>query len=141
MVTYESLHKKSKEKMKKKLKEITKGNRPISSQQLAQELKLFITGWVNYYRIGRMKIFLRETDQWLRRRIRMIYWKRWKRVRTRYRNLQKLGINKYTWQWANTRKSYWHTANSFILTRTLTNDRLRSWGFISALDYYNSINL
>lgn len=137
-----TVHKKSKEKMKKELKKITKRNRAISSQQLAQELKLFITGWVNYYKIGSMKMFLRETDQWLRRRIRMIYWKRWKRIRTRYRNLQKLGINKYqAWQWANTRKSYWHTANSFILTRTLTNDRLKSWGFISALDYYNSINL
>lgn len=41
-----TVHKKSKKKMRKKLKEITKRNRPISSQQLTQELKLFITGWV-----------------------------------------------------------------------------------------------
>lgn len=137
-----TVHKKSEKKMKKKLKEITKRNRAISSQQLGQEIKIFITGWVNYYKIGDMKIFLKRIDQWLRRRIRMIYWKRWKRVRTRYRNLQKLGISKNrAWQWANTRKSYWHIAHSFILTRTLTNDRLKRWGFISALDYYNSINL
>ena len=45
------------------------------------------------------------------------------------------------WEWANTRKSYWRISNSFILARTLTNDRLKSWGYISALDYYNSINL
>lgn len=110
-----TVHRKSKEKMKKKLREITKRNRPISSQQLSEELKLHIMGWVNYYRIGDMKEFLKKTDKWLRRRIRMIYWKRWKRVRTKYRNLQKLGINKRkAWEWANTRKSYWHTANSFI---------------------------
>ncbi|EDS75674.1 hypothetical protein CLOSPI_00184 [Thomasclavelia spiroformis DSM 1552] len=42
---------------------------------------------------------------------------------------------------ANTRKSYWHIANSFILSRTLTNERLKRYGFISALDYYNFINL
>lgn len=137
-----TVHRKSKEKMKKKLKEITKRNRPISSQQLSEKLKLYIMGWVNYYRIGDMKKFLKKTDAWLRRRIRMIYWKRWKRVRTKYRNLQKLGINKRkAWEWANTRKSYWHTAKSFILSRTLTNERLKSWGYISALDYYNSINL
>ena len=137
-----TVHRKSKEKMKKKLREITKRNRPISSQQLSEELKLYIMGWVNYYRIGDMKKFLKKTDAWLRRRIRMIYWKRWKRVRTKYRNLQKLGINKRkAWEWANTRKSYWHTAKSFILSRTLTNERLKSWGYISALDYYNSINL
>ncbi|WP_301081020.1 group II intron maturase-specific domain-containing protein, partial [Thomasclavelia cocleata] len=139
-----TVHKKTKEKMKKRIREITKRNRPISSIQLSYELELFIRGWVNYYKIADMKKFLKETDEWSRRRIRMIYWKRWKRIRTRYRNLQKLGINKpKAWEWANTRKSYWRISisNSFILTRALTNDRLKSWGFISALDYYNSINL
>ncbi|WP_272482134.1 group II intron maturase-specific domain-containing protein [Thomasclavelia spiroformis] len=109
---------------------------------MAKELKEYITGWVNYYRIANMSKHLREIDSWMRRRIRMIYWKRWKLVRTRYRNLQKLGINKSkAWEWANTRKSYWHIANSFILKRTLTNEVLKIYGFISALDYYNSINL
>lgn len=139
-----TVHKKTKEKMKKRIREITKRNRPISSIQLSYELELFIRGWVNYYKIADMKKFLKETDEWSRRRIRMIYWKRWKRIRTRYRNLQKLGINKpKAWEWANTRKSYWRISisNSFILTRALTNDRLKSWGFISALDYYNFINL
>lgn len=89
-----------------------------------------------------MRGYLGKVDSWLRRRIRMIYWKRWKLVRTRYRNLQKLGIDRNkAWEWANTRKSYWHIANSFILSRTLTNERLKRFGFVSALDYYNSINL
>ena len=137
-----TVHKKSKEKMKRRIKEITKRNRPISSKELAQELKLYITGWINYYRIADMRGYLGKVDSWLRRRIRMIYWKRWKLVRTRYRNLQKLGIDRNkAWEWANTRKSYWHIANSFILSRTLTNERLKRFGFVSALDYYNSINL
>lgn len=137
-----TVHKKSKEKMKKRIREITKRNRPISSKQLSYELKLYIKGWVNYYKIADMKVYLKNMDRWIRRRIRMIYWKRWKLIRTRYRNLQKLGINKNkAWEWANTRKSYWRISNSFILARTLTNDRLKSWGYISALDYYNSINL
>ncbi|WP_373155985.1 group II intron reverse transcriptase/maturase [Clostridium sp. AUH-JLR23] len=137
-----TVHKKSKEKMKRRIKEITKRNRPISSKELAQELKLYITGWINYYRIADMRGYLGKVDSWIRRRIRMIYWKRWKLVRTRYRNLQKLGIDRNkAWEWANTRKSYWHIANSFILSRTLTNERLKRFGFVSALDYYNSINL
>lgn len=137
-----TLSKKAKTKMKKRIKDITKRNRSISSQQLANELSLFIRGWVNYYKIASMKRFLREIDTWMRRRIRMIYWKRWKRVRTRFKNLQKLGVNKQkAWQWANTRKGYWHIANSFILSRTITNERLTQWGFVNALDYYNSINL
>lgn len=137
-----TVHKKSRDKMKKRIKEITKRNRPVSSKQLAEELKSYIVGWVNYYKVGNISMFLEKIDKWMRRRIRMIYWKRWKLVRIRYRNLIKLGINRSkAWEWANTRKSYWHIANSFILARTITNDRLRQWGFINALDYYKSINL
>jgi hypothetical protein len=71
----------------------------------------------------------------------MIIWKQWKRIRTRGRNLMKLGIIKYkAWEWANTRKGYWHTANSFILTRSVTSDRLRQAGYIFFLEYYRSVN-
>ena len=137
-----TVHKKSKEKMKKRIREITKRNRPISSKQLADELRQFIVGWVNYYKIAKMQEFLMKIDKWMRRRIRMIYWKRWKLVRTRYRNLRVLGINHTeAIRWANTRKSYWHIANSYILTCTLTNDRLEQFGFISSLEYYKTINL
>ena len=87
--------------MKKRIREITKRNRAISSKQLAEELKLFIRGWVNYYRIAKMYSILKEIDGWMRRRIRMIYWKRWKHVKTRFRNLIRLGINKLdAWKWA-----------------------------------------
>ena len=82
-----TVHKKSKAKMKKRIREITKRNRAISSKQLAEELKLFIRGWVNYFRIAKMYNFLKDIDGWMRRRIRMIYWKRWKLVRTKYKNL------------------------------------------------------
>lgn len=137
-----TVHNNSKEKMKNRIREITKRNRPISSKQLAEELKLFIRGWVNYYRVAKMSKFLKHIDEWMRRRIRMIYWKRWKLIRTKFRNLIKLGINKQkAWEWANTRKSYWRIANSFILSRTLTNDRLKRFGFINSLEYYKSINL
>ena len=137
-----TVHKKSKEKMKKRIREITKRNRPISSKELANELESYLKGWINYYRIGDMKSFLMKIDQWIRRRIRMIYWKRWKLVRTKYRNLQILGVNKSkAWEWANTRKSYWRISGSYILTRALPNDRLQHLGYMSALNYYNSINL
>ena len=55
-------------------------------------------------------------------RIRQIYWKQWKKVRTKFAALRKLGLDdKVAWKWANTRKSYWHTANSWILSTSLTN--------------------
>ena len=84
-----------------------------------------------------MKIFVRETDRWLRRRIRRLYWKQWKKVKTKFAALRKPGVSKgRAWEWANTRKSYWHTANSQILATTLTNAKLRNLGWTCLGDVY-----
>jgi group II intron reverse transcriptase/maturase len=136
-----TISKKTKEKMKAKIKYITRRNQSKTTKQLTNELGLYIKGWVNYFKIANMKIFLGRIDKWMRRRIRMFYWKRWKKVRTKYRNLQKLGIPKQkAWEWANTRKSYWRISNSFITSRSITNDILKRIGFINSLEYYNFIN-
>jgi hypothetical protein len=52
-------------------------------------------------------------------------------------NLIKLGIKKSkAWEYANTRKGYWHTANSWILSTTITNERLKRAGYLFFTDYY-----
>ena len=57
-----------------------------------------------------MKSLLIEIDAWYRRRLRMVIWKQWKRIRTRFQNLMKLGISKFqAMMFSNTRKGYWHT--------------------------------
>jgi len=70
-------------------------------------LKLFIRGWIEYFKFADMKTFLTQTEEWLRRRIRMCIWKSWKNVGTQFKNLIKCVIDKHkAWMWANTRKSY-----------------------------------
>ena len=70
------------------------------------------------------------TDEWIRRRIRMLYWKRWKRVWTRFAVLKKLGISEeQAWMWANSSKGYWRISNSPVLTLALGNDRLAGLGW------------
>ncbi|WP_414153260.1 group II intron maturase-specific domain-containing protein, partial [Pectinatus frisingensis] len=49
-------------------------------------------GWVQYFRLADMKGMLREIDKWVRNRIRLIYWKQWKRIRTRFEKLKQFGI-------------------------------------------------
>ena len=74
---------------------------------------------------------------WIRRRLRACIWKQWKRVRTRGRNLIKLGVIEYkAWEYANTRKGYWRISNSPILSRSLTNNYLKELGFITFSDRY-----
>jgi len=104
-------------------------------------LRQYITGWVNYFKLADMKTLLKEVDKWYRRRLRMIIWKHWKRIRTRGRNLIKLGLNKYkAWEYANTRKGYWRTAKSPILSRTVTSDRLKQAGYVFFTDYYRLVS-
>jgi RNA-directed DNA polymerase len=87
---------------------------------------------VNYFHIADMKRTATELDKWIRRRIRMCYWKQWKKIGTRYDNLVKLGIDKWkVWEWANTRKGCWRISNSFILSKSLTNQNLEEEGFLS----------
>jgi len=136
------VHPKSIAKMKERIKTLTSRSNGWGYARRKEALRQFITGWVNYFKLADMQMLLEKVDEWYRRRLRMVIWKQWKRVRTRWRNLIKLGINKYkAWEWANTRKGYWHTANSFILSRSVTNDRLKQAGYIFFSDYYRSVRV
>jgi len=131
------IHPKSRDKMKSRLKELTSRSNGMGYEARKTALKLFIRGWIEYFKFADMKTFLTQTDEWLRRRIRMCIWKSWKNVGTRFKNLIKCGIDKHkAWMWANTRKSYWHTANSFILSSSIKNDYLRKSGYVFLSDYY-----
>ena len=78
-----------------------------------RKLKQTIVGWVNYFKIANMKNIAQILDEWIRRRIRICYWKQWKKIKTKYDDLARLGIEKYkAWQFANTRKSYLRISNS-----------------------------
>ena len=49
-------------------------------------------GWVEYFKLADMKGLLERTDKWARRRIRAVYWKQWKKIKTKYRMLKALGM-------------------------------------------------
>uniref|UniRef100_UPI00356231C9 group II intron maturase-specific domain-containing protein n=1 Tax=Cohnella sp. TaxID=1883426 RepID=UPI00356231C9 len=134
------IHPKSVAKMKAKIKELTSRSNGIGNEDRAEKLRRYIMGWVNYFKIADMKYLLQTTDQWMRRRIRMIYWKQWKRVRTRFANLKSLGLRvQQAWEYANTRKGYWRTSNSPILSKSLGNNVLKQLGFLFFADYYRQV--
>lgn len=136
------VHPKSIAKMKAKVKDITARSSGIGYDLLKLKLKQFITGWVNYFKLADMKTLLSETDSWLRRRLRMYIWKQWKKIRTRYARLRKLGLDhKTAIRFANTRKGYWHVANSQILTIAVTDNRLRKAGYTFFLDACKSVKV
>ena len=88
------VHPASLKKFKEKLKEVTGRSNAMSMGQRADKLRQCIVGWVNYFGMADMKAIAQTLDEWLRRRIRMCFWKQWKKTRTKHDNLVKLGIGK-----------------------------------------------
>ena len=84
------------------------------------KLAQFIRGWVNYFKLADMKSLLMRTDEWLRGKIRAIYWVQWKKISTKYRMIEKYGTP--IWEvhhMANCRKGTWRSAlmlNSVLTT-------------------------
>ena len=131
------IHPKSVAKMKARIKELTSRSNGWGNDWRKEALSRYIKGWVQYFRLADMKTLLVEIDEWYRRRLRMVVWKQWKRIKTRIVNLVKLGVKKQkAYEWANTRKGYWHIAGSYILSTTITTQRLRLAGYVFFTDYY-----
>jgi len=111
------VHPKSIRKLKDKIREVTGRSNGMGIEERKTRLNQIIRGWVNYFKLADMKNALKELDEWTRSRIRMVTWKRWKKIRTRFENLKRAGLDEErAWMWANTRKGYWRTAHSPILS-------------------------
>ena len=126
---------KSKERFENKLKKLTNRNWGVSMEYRIHKVNQLIQGWGNYFKIGDIKKYSSTTDSHIRRRLRACRWKEWKKVKTKYRNLMKLGISKEeAWKNANTRKGYWHVSNSPIIDRALNNKYWETLGLKSLLN-------
>ena len=79
------VHPKSVTKMRNRIRELTNRSNGWGNECRALKLTQFIRGWVNYFGMADMKKLLKETDEWLRHKIRTIYWKQWKKVKTKFR--------------------------------------------------------
>lgn len=129
------VHPKSREKMKNRLRELTHKNNGWSNEYRQLKLRQFIIGWINYFSLADMKRVLEDTDEWLRRRIRAVYWKQWKRVNTRYKMIRKYNLPEWkVHEIANCRKGVWRS--SIVLNSVLTNKEIANLGYISMASYY-----
>jgi group II intron reverse transcriptase/maturase len=134
------VHEKSMKKFQEKVKKLTKRNRGCSIKTVLSELRKYTAGWLGYFSLANLASKMPKLDGWIRARLRMYIWKQWKRVRTRFKKLQQLGLSKLeAWMFANTRKGYWRIAHSPILTKTLTNKHLKELGYQEMTTYYEKL--
>ncbi len=131
------VHPESIGKFKDKIRKITSRSNAMSMKTRYLKLKQTIVGWVNYFKIAKMGGIAQKLDKWIRRRIRMCYWKKWKKIRTKCENLIKLGINEgEAYRIANSRKSYWRISDAPEMKIALDNKRLEKLGYTSICSVY-----
>lgn len=129
------VHKKSINKMKDKIRVLTRRSNGWSNEKRTEKINQFVRGWVNYFSMADMKKLMLETDEWLRRKIRAVYWKQWKKIKTKYRMLKELGMEHWkAKELACSRKGYWRMAQ--VLNQIFSNKIIAKLGYTSFLDYY-----
>ncbi len=135
-------HIKSVQKFVYKLSQILLRRRGISLDQRLKELKYLIFGWVNYFRIADMKMLLERLDMRIRRKLRVVIWKQWKKIKKRYTSLRKLGIShRDAYVTVNSRRGYYHIAHTRVLEEAISKKRLNKRGLVNLLDHYSKVHI
>jgi RNA-directed DNA polymerase len=129
------------QKFVSKCKAITRKTAPLSLEERMLKLRELGYGWIGYFRMANIKSRLAQLDGNLTGRLRYCIWKSWKRLRTRIRNLKRLGVP--IWlaiKWGLTRKGGWHVVNTPILQTTITNERLMKRGFVPMSEIFSKFS-
>lgn len=133
--------KKGWERLKQRLKFITRKTTPKSFDERIQQINEVQRGWLNYFRGTSIKGKLKKLDGWLRNRLRYCIWHHWKKPERKRKNLIRLGADQGdAYAFSRSRKGGWAIAQSPILGTTITISRLKRRGYISMLELHLSFN-
>ena len=129
-------HKDSIVNFKRKLKKLTKRSWSISMDERNQRLNWVIRGWINYFRIGKMKGQLTRIDEHLRTRMRIVIWKQWKTSQKRYWGLRKLGAPEWMAKKSVAFQNHYQAVAKTTGLHLISKEILAKRGLQSCLDYY-----
>ncbi|MEI7902944.1 MAG: group II intron reverse transcriptase/maturase [bacterium] len=126
---------KSMERFKAKLRMLFRFGRGRNLQRFIQELAPVLRGWVNYFRLAEVKGLFEELDQWIRRKLRGLLWRRWKRVKTRAKNLMKRGLDeKRAWTSATNGHGPWWNAGASHMNEAFPKKYFDELGLVTLLN-------
>lgn len=129
-------HQDSLKAFKRKLRRLTKRSWSVSMDERIQRLNWVIRGWINYFRIGKMKKNLMRIDEHLRTRMRIVIWKQWKTSLKRYWGLRKLGAPEWMAKQSTGFAGHYQAVAKTTGLRLISKEILAKRGLISCLDYY-----
>ena len=126
---------------KRRVKELTGRSWFVSMDYRYQKLAEYLRGWMNYFGISEYYKPVPEIDHWLRRRLRMCYFKQWRRARTKVRELRKLGTSLHAAiSVAISRKGPWRLSRTLATQSGMTNDWLKDQGLLTVKELWVHIH-
>jgi RNA-directed DNA polymerase len=129
----------TKERFAEKIRSLTKRTRSGKMEDIVSEINRYTRGWIGYFRLTTTPSVYQGLDEWIRRRLRQIQWKRWKRGTRRYRELVRLGVPKERAALGAVGTSPWRMSHSPIIHEALNNAFWRSAGLESITERYNQL--
>ena len=126
-------------RLKEKLRHLTRRTRHGTLAEILKGINRQLTGWVGYFRLADTPSTFAALDEWLRRRLRQLIWKRWKRGKTRWRELVKLGVPPKLAALGALGKSPWRMSATPVVHMALTNAYWHKQGLVSLTDRYQQL--
>jgi RNA-directed DNA polymerase len=129
-------------RLKAKLREATRSGRGRSLTRTIGDLVPLIRGWVGYYRLSEVRGSFEHLDEWLRRRLRSILWRQWKRGQTRFKELTRRGIAaERARQSAWNGRGPWWNAGASHMNQAVPTRAFRAMGLFSFLEVHSTLSL
>jgi RNA-directed DNA polymerase len=123
------------ERLKTKLRTLFRKGRGRSLPAFVRELTPVLRGWVNYFRLAEVKGVFEELDGWIRRKLRCILWRQWKRSLTRATNLMKRGLGEArAWRSATNGRGPWWNSGASHMNEAFPKRFFDALGLVSLLD-------
>ena len=128
------------QRLKANVKALFRSGRGRSLKTTIVALTPKLRGWVNYFRHAGVKGIFEELDGWIRRHLRKILWRQWKRPRSRAKRLMQLGLSEErAWKSATNGRGPWWNAGASHLNQALPKKRFDRLGLVSLMDQYHQL--
>ena len=128
------------ERLKDNLRVIFRKGRGRNIVTVAKEISVVLVGWQSYFKLAEVKNVFEELDQWIRRKMRCIKWRQWKRPYTRAKNLMKRGLNEArAWKSATNGRGPWWNAGASHMNEAFKKTDFDKMGLASLFDRFKSI--
>jgi RNA-directed DNA polymerase len=129
------------QRFRMRMRRLTRRTRSGKLEDITREVNQYVRGWIGYFRLADTPSVFEELDSWTRRRLRQMVWKRWKRGRTRYRELIALGVPRERAALGAVGKSPWHMSRTPVVNEALNNAYWRKIGLEGITQRYRQLRV